>query len=186
MNNKTTRKRQKNTAEMKSNAGTSIYNTKTATGNFLRIPIELNHYQWIDGFKVEMFILFGIIANKYNPKYGYAYPTHYQLMAEYNKSINVLRSHIRKLVEVGLLSVQTANTGNNHCYVPHEPLPQDEFFKKFPCAKRNYDKKMKWIEERERKDHGKLQELHDRFGEATEKEEVMAAGSNDSIEDMSF
>lgn len=156
--------RKKNTAEMKSKADTHIYNPKEATGNFYRLPQDIEHYQWIDGYKIEMSVLYSIIANYYNPALGYAYPTQYDLMLKYNKSINVLRSHIRKLVEVGLLSVMTANTGGNHCYVAHEPLTQAEVFKKFPSAAKNYVARKKWIEEREAKDHSKLRELHEKFG----------------------
>ncbi len=152
--------RKKNTAEMKSKADTHIYDPKEATDNFYRLPQDLESYQWIDGYKIEMSVLYGIIANYYNPSLGYAYPTQYDLMMKYNKSINILRSHIRKLVEVGLLSVMTGNTGKNHCYVAHVPLTLDEVLEKFPSAAKNYAARKKWIDDRETKDHSRLRELH--------------------------
>ncbi|MBK5349129.1 hypothetical protein JFU03_05790 [Bacillus sp. TH44] len=181
----TKRVRQKNTAEMKSKADTHIYDPKEATGTFYRLPQDIEHYQWIDGYKIEMSVLYSIIANYYRPKLGYAYPTQYDLMLKYNKSINVLRSHIRKLVEVGLLSVMTANTGGNHCYVAHEPLTQAEVFKKFPSAAKNYAARKKWIEEREAKDHSKLRELHEKFGKKAITEQgaaETAAGDHQDLE----
>ncbi|PFM63985.1 hypothetical protein COJ48_13560 [Bacillus cereus] len=173
--------RKKNTAEMKSKADTHIYNPKEATGNFYRMPQDIEYYQWIDGYKIEMSVLYSIIANYYNSALGYAYPTQYDLMLKYNKSINVLRSHIRKLVEVGLLSVMTANTGGNHCYVAHEPLTQAEVFKKFPSAAKNYATRKKWIEDREAKDHSKLRELHEKFGKKETAEQVAADTEADDL-----
>ncbi|BCA37429.1 hypothetical protein PDN30_28055 [Bacillus cereus] len=190
---KTKRKGQKNTAELKSNAKTEVYNPKekNAGMSFYKVPQDLNYYQWIDGYKIEMSLLYAIIANWYNEKQGYAYPTQHQLMEKYDKSINILRSHIRKLVEVGLISIQTANTGGNHCYVPHVPMKKAQVFEAFPSAAVNYEKRMKWIEEKEAKDHSKLKELHKKSAKINEaqavakREEVVENIEGNSIETAS-
>ncbi|PEJ33637.1 hypothetical protein CN889_28165 [Bacillus wiedmannii] len=147
------------------NAVTEIYNPKDADGNFYRIHQDLDFYQYVDGYKAEMSYLFGIIANYYNPERGYAYPTQYQLMKRYNKSINVLRSHINKLVEVGLISKLKGQVGNNHCYVPHYPLSKDELFKKMPKAEENYKKRMKWVDKRATRDANNLDKLNKHIAE---------------------
>ncbi|RAN88301.1 hypothetical protein B5P41_18450 [Bacillus sp. SRB_28] len=176
--------KQKNTKEMRSTATTAVYNPKAAPQGmlFYRVPQGLDAYQWIDGYTHELSMLYAIIANWYNAKEGYAYPTQHQIMMKYNKSINVLRIHIQKLVKVGLISVESAGTGKNHRYVPHVPMSQDRLFEKFPCAAANYEKKMKWIEEREWKGREGLRELHERLNKSAETAET----PGEDLSDMQF
>ncbi|AZJ21039.1 hypothetical protein CT694_15725 [Bacillus wiedmannii bv. thuringiensis] len=172
-------------------ACTPPYNKEAAKGGFYRVCQNLDYYQYIKGYKAEMSYLYGIIANYYSPSKGYAYPTQYQLLARYHKSPTTLRSHIAKLVNVGLLTVMKNSIGDNNCYIPHVPLEKEQLFELCPDAKADYEKKMAWIQARETDDRRRLTELNESIRGQQKKHEAerqkkLESAYSDELEDVTF
>ncbi|KAA0747501.1 hypothetical protein DN389_05570 [Bacillus sp. AY3-1] len=158
--------------EIRIDACTEIYNKETANGAFYRICQDLDFYQYIPKYKASMSILYGIIANYYNSERGYAYPTQYQLLERYATSIGTLRSHLRTLEDVGLITIYKNKIGNNNCYVPHTPLSKEKLFEKCPQIRAIYDEKMTWIKRREHEDRSRLDELNSKIKERQKADEA--------------
>lgn len=172
-------------------ACTEIYNKEISKGAFYRICQDLDFYQYIPQYKASMSILYGIIANYYNSDRGYAYPTQYQLLERYATSIGTLRSHLRTLEEVGLITIYKNKIGNNNCYVPHVPLSKDQLFEKCPQVRTIYDEKMTWIKKREHEDRNRLDDLNSKIKERQKagkaaKLEKEFVSAQEGIENMDF
>lgn len=172
-------------------ACTGIYNKETSKGAFYRICQDLDFYQYIPQYKASMSILYGIIANYYNSERGYAYPTQYQLLERYATSIGTLRSHLRTLEEVGLITIYKNKIGNNNCYVPHTPLSKEKLFEKCPQVKVIYDEKMTWIKKREHEDRSRLDELNSKIKERQKLDEAAklekeVVVDQENIDNLSF
>jgi hypothetical protein len=111
---------------------TRVYDKMTATGAFHRLPKELMAYVYLPEYKAELSVLYGIIAEYYNPDHGYAWPSIARLSLDYGKSERTTSEHLRILAKYGLIFKRRTQMGNR--YVPLMPLNKDQLYAKYPEA----------------------------------------------------
>lgn len=113
--------------------------TKAEEGAFfVKMPSDLMNYVHVPGYKPEYSYLYTIIVDYFNSDEGYAYPTKWQISRYYGKGIKTVGKHLDKLKEFGLIKIR--KYGRNNVYIPFKPLSQEELFRVFPEARKNYSK----------------------------------------------
>jgi DNA-binding transcriptional ArsR family regulator len=101
--------------------------------HFVPLPSDSRHYIHHDRVNADKLFLYALIIDHYNPEYGYAFPSIEKLAVKYGKAPDTTSSHIDDLKEAGLI-----NFPEKGFYVPLIPLGEEEFYKTYPCAWKNY------------------------------------------------
>lgn len=123
------------TTESKQKIFDKLNPTAGNTKHFIPLPSDARHYIHHDKMSADKFYLYQLIIDHYNPtpEYGYAFPSIERLSVQYGKTPDTTSRHLDDLKEVGLIDFPEKGF-----YLPLIPLPEDEFYEKFPKAYENY------------------------------------------------
>ncbi|WP_404351642.1 helix-turn-helix domain-containing protein [Sutcliffiella horikoshii] len=110
---------------------------------FIPLPSDIRHYIHHPKITADMMYLYGLIVDYYNVNEGYAYPTLYTLEVSYGKVRDTISKHLDVLKDVGLIDFPEKGT-----YFPLVPLPENEFFVRYPEANAAYKKALKRRDEK--------------------------------------
>ncbi|WP_051591211.1 helix-turn-helix domain-containing protein [Bacillus sp. UNC438CL73TsuS30] len=133
-----------------------VYDKTKQEGHFFRLPTDIRHYVFMDGYKTEMNYLYALIVDYYNAKKGYAFPSQYTLAAYYGKAEKTVVQHLKVLKRVGLIEVVSNGRGRVNHYKPLKPLSKEELFAKYPEAAERYEKVIQDKERLAASDLGRL------------------------------
>lgn len=107
--------------------------TKNVTERFEKVSTDLFYYLQLGLIKPLDFVLYIKYLELYNAKYGYAYPTIYQLQDFLNCSRSSILESNKRLVEAGLIKVdKNKYKNNNNIYLPLQPLSKSELSDQVP------------------------------------------------------
>ena len=112
---------------------------------FVQIPNALlTHYNFYPKFNGNTLLVYAYLKKLNNANYGYAFPSQTQAMADLGISDTTFKAQITTLVACGLISVESNGASHfaNNVYYVHEPIEvAEEFYREFPAAKAEYDRK---------------------------------------------
>jgi DNA-binding transcriptional ArsR family regulator len=117
-----------------------VYDKSQSEGNFIKLPSDIRHYVYIDGYKAEMSYLYALIVDYYSVEKHYAFPSQYTLAKDYGKSQKTVGEHLQVLKSVGLIDIFDNERGKVNYYKPLTPLSKEGLFAKFPKAAEKYEK----------------------------------------------
>jgi hypothetical protein len=139
----------------------STSESKSKRGNFTMVPNELfTLYTRLPDFKADAAMLYVILTHYHNDDYGYAFPTNYQLALDMNCSDDKITRLKAVLERYGLVDIRRRPEGKNDIYVVKPPIrDQEEFYRRFPEAKRNGAKRARKMAEERADDLARLSEL---------------------------
>lgn len=110
-------------------------------------------------FNGNVRLVYEVLLDYWNAEYGYAFPDQWELALITGMSKSSIKNYLRVLQELELIEVGKSNIGNklNNVYYIKQPINNlDEFFKKFPEAKENYEKRVKALEAEKENDFKRL------------------------------
>src|SRR5690625_534120 len=113
-------------------------------------------------FNATTRLVYDLLFDYWNPEYGYAFPTHYDLARAGGISVGTVANHIKRLTELDLIEQKKSPYGNkrNNVYYIKKPINSlEEFFDRFPEARERYYENMEKVNNRELRDTGKLESI---------------------------
>lgn len=136
--------------------------TEDVKERFEKVSTDIFFYVQLGLIKCSDVALYIKYLELYNPNYGYAFPTIYQLEDYLNCSRSSLMKANKRLVAAGLL-VKGKYQQNNNVYLPLQPLSKEELAKQVP-------NKVKELENRQMKIYKNANEDKIRFSARFEKQ----------------
>lgn len=100
-------------------------------------------------------LIYELIFDHWNAKFGYAWPTLYELARESGLSISGVKTQIQTLIKLDLIAQNKAdvNGRKNNVYYLNRPVATlEEFFRKFPEIREKAEAKLRKIDDEERAD----------------------------------
>ncbi|QHZ49921.1 hypothetical protein [Paenibacillus larvae] len=95
-------------------------------------------YTRLPDFRAHHALIYEYLCDKYNVKYGYAFPTQAQMYDDMRISIPTQSKAIKTLKKYGLIDYKRPVLGANYVYYVKAPIEDpDEFYKKYPDVPRN-------------------------------------------------
>ncbi|MEK4131624.1 transcriptional regulator [Solibacillus sp. FSL W8-0474] len=105
--------------------------TENVNERFEKVSTDLFYYLQLGLIKPLDCVLYIKYLELYNAKYGYAYPTIYQLQDYLNCSRSSILESNKRLVKAGLIKVDKYKK-NNNIYLPLQPLSKAELSNQVP------------------------------------------------------
>lgn len=133
-------------------------------------------------FNGNVRLIYELLFDHWNAKYGYAFPTIFELARESGVSTSTVERCINVLVELDLIKKKRSPLGNkiNNVYIIKPPVATwEEFLQKFPEVEEHMKKRIAKIDAQEEKSLSKLKGLNKKPAKSNGK----ADKSNDNLND---
>ncbi|TCM89613.1 hypothetical protein EV294_11278 [Paenibacillus sp. BK033] len=100
-------------------------------------------YTRLPDFKAEHAMLYTYLMARFNPSYGYAFPTSCDIALALNCGINQVTAYKRVLKKYGLIATRRHPTYGNDVYTLRAPIVEEaEFYAAFPDASDYYERRL--------------------------------------------
>lgn len=122
------------------------------TEHYIPSPNSLRRiYTQHQKFNGNALLIYELLFDYWNPKYGYAFPTIWQLVDDSGLSETTVTRTIKVLIELDLIAKRRSDVANNNVYVFKKPVASVEaLIAKFPEVERYREERIKKNSEREK------------------------------------
>ncbi|WEA41638.1 transcriptional regulator [Lysinibacillus fusiformis] len=114
--------------------------TEHVNERFEKVSTDIFYYVQLGFIKSSDVALYIKYLELFNPNYGYAFPTIYQLEDYLNCSRSSIMSANKRLVAAGLIMISKYQH-NNNIYLPLQPLRKEELAKQIPNKVKELEKR---------------------------------------------
>lgn len=114
--------------------------TENVNERFEKVSTDIFNYVQLGLIKCVDVVLYIKYLEMYNPNFGYAFPTIYQLEDYLNMSRTSIMNANKRLVAVGLLKIGKYKQ-NNNIYIPLQPLSKEDLYKQVPHKLKELEKR---------------------------------------------
>ncbi|MGC4376201.1 helix-turn-helix domain-containing protein [Fictibacillus sp. Mic-4] len=120
---------------------------------FFKRPKDTLNYLYLDKVNASTLLIYDLLCDYYNSEKGYAYPSMDTLALDSGMTRQAVGTHVKVLHEYGLVKIfvekrKGNKKGEGYKYKPQLPLSREELFKRYPEARKRYEKKANKIKDR--------------------------------------
>ncbi|WP_071460753.1 helix-turn-helix domain-containing protein [Bacillus massilinigeriensis] len=108
-------------------------------------------------FNGNVRLIYELLFDYWNPNYGYAFPTLWQLSADSGLGEATVERCIKVLIQLDLIEKKRSSVAQNNVYFIKKPVATiEELIAKFPEVEEHYEKRRDYIKSREETSKARL------------------------------